>query len=159
MGFWLEIVTLVVPGFNDSDEELRRLAEFIAGVSPDIPWHVTAFHKDYRMTDPADTRPQDLLRAAAIGKKAGLRFVYAGNLPGRVGDLENTWCPNCRALLIERFGYFVRGYHLTPAGACPKCGTTVPGRWAAKFRGQITSTPYVPVTGQRRRNPSLRTVN
>jgi pyruvate formate lyase activating enzyme len=149
MGFWLEIVTLLVPGFNDSDDEVRRLAEFIAGVSPDIPWHVTAFHKDYKMVDPSDTRPEDLLRAAAIGKKAGLRYVYAGNLPGRVGDLENTRCPNCRALLVERFGYFVRGYHLTPEGNCPKCAAKIPGRWAAEFRGQITSTPYVP--GVRRR--------
>lgn len=157
MGFWQEIVTLVVPGFNDADDELQQLAEFIASVSPDIPWHVTAFHKNYRMTDPSDTRPQDLLRAAEIGRKAGLRFVYAGNLPGRVGDLENTWCPNCRALLIERFGYFVRGYHLTPEGGCPKCGTKIPGRWAPEFRGQITSTPYVP--GVRRRAGIAQIIN
>jgi pyruvate formate lyase activating enzyme len=144
MGFWLEIVTLVIPGFNDSDDELTRLAEFLVDVSPDIPWHVTAFHKDYKMTDPEDTPPETLMRAAEIGKKAGLRYIYAGNLPGRVGDLENTRCPNCRALLIERFGYLILGYHLTPEGCCPSCGTTIPGRWAQAFQGQITARPFVP---------------
>jgi pyruvate formate lyase activating enzyme len=110
IGFWLEIVTLVIPGFNDSDDELTRLAEFLAGVSLDIPWHVTAFHKDYKMTDPENTSPETLIRAAEIGKKTGLRYVYAGNLPGQVGDLENTRCPNCKTLLIERFGYLILGY-------------------------------------------------
>ena len=90
MGFWLEVVTLVVPGFNDSDEELRSIAEFLAGISPDIPWHVTAFHKDYKMLDPEDTPPATLARAAALGRAAGLRYVYAGNLPGKTGNLEDT---------------------------------------------------------------------
>ena len=85
MGLWVEIVTLLIPGFNDSDDELKRLTEFVASVSPDIPWHVTAFHKDYKMTDPANTQPRDLVRAAAIGRAAGLRFIYAGNLPGPGG--------------------------------------------------------------------------
>ncbi len=144
MGFWVEIVTLLIPGFNDSDDELKRMAEFLAGVSPEIPWHVTAFHQDYKMTDPEDTPPETLLRAAAIGRGAGLRFVYAGNLPGQVGDLENTYCPNCKTLLVERFGYFIRGYHLTPDGACPKCHQQIPGRWDASFGGQITSRPFLP---------------
>src|SRR5207302_3471614 len=86
MDFWLEIVTLLIPGFNDSDDELKRLSEFLVSVSPYIPWHVTAFHKDYKMTDPENTTAKDLIRAAEIGKKAGLRYVYAGNLPGQVGD-------------------------------------------------------------------------
>ena len=72
MGLWLEIVTLLIPGFNDSEHELRGLTDFLASVSPDIPWHVTAFHKDYKMDDPDDTRPKDLLRAVEIGKEAGL---------------------------------------------------------------------------------------
>ena len=144
MGLWVEIVTLLVPGFNDSEEELRRLTEFIAGVSRDIPWHVTAFHKDYKMTDPADTQPRDLARAAAIGKAAGLRFIYAGNLPGQVGELEDTHCPGCQALLIERFGYHILSYRLTPTGTCPDCGETIPGRWAAKFDGQIADLPFLP---------------
>ena len=144
MGFWLEIVTLLVPGFNDSDDELKRLTEFLASVSPDIPWHVTAFHKDYKMTDPENTRARDLMRAAEIGKSAGLRFIYAGNLPGQVGELENTYCHNCHELLIERDGYLITGYYLTSNGSCPACGTTIPGRWDPSFRGQITDHPLLP---------------
>lgn len=82
MGIWLEVVTLLIPGFNDAPDELERLTTFLAGVSPDIPWHVTAFHKDYRMSDPPNTTPEMLVRAAAIGRRNGLRYVYAGNLPG-----------------------------------------------------------------------------
>ncbi len=129
MGVWVEIVTLLVPGFNDSEDELTRLTEFVAGVSPDIPWHVTAFHGDYRMTGPANTTSAMLRRAAEIGRRAGLRFVYAGNLPGSVSDLENTRCPRCQELLVERHGYLIRGYYLTPDGACPACGVPIPGRW------------------------------
>src|SRR5687768_10715810 len=102
MGIWLELVTLLIPGFNDSEDELQRLTAFVADVSPDIPWHVTAFHKDYRMNDPENTTPEMLMHAADIAKRNGLRYVYAGNLPGQVGDLENTRCPACRALLVER---------------------------------------------------------
>ncbi|HSQ39353.1 MAG TPA: AmmeMemoRadiSam system radical SAM enzyme, partial [Anaerolineales bacterium] len=95
LGLWVEVVTLVIPGFNDSNEELWEAARFIAGVSPDIPWHVTAFHKDYHMTSPDNTSPQTLVRAAEIGREAGLRYVYAGNLPGYVGEYESTHCPKC----------------------------------------------------------------
>ncbi|MGH9557199.1 MAG: AmmeMemoRadiSam system radical SAM enzyme [Terriglobales bacterium] len=144
MGFWLEIVTLTIPGFNDSDDELTRLAEFLCGISPLVPWHVTAFHKDYKMTGPDNTSVETLLRAAAIGKKAGLKYVYAGNLPGQVGDLENTRCHNCNTTVIERYGYLILGYHLTRDGACPKCGTAIPGRWAPEFQGQITAHPFLP---------------
>ena len=146
MGFWLEIVTLVIPGFNDSDDELNRLTAFVASVSPDIPWHATAFHKDYKMTDPDNTSAETLMRAAEIGRKSGLRYIYVGNLPGEVGDLENTRCPNCQQLLIERYGYLIMGYHLTSNGCCPSCGTRIPGRWAREFQGQITDHPYVPRT-------------
>src|SRR6185436_7514172 len=109
-GVWVEIVTLLVPGFNDSDAELRGLTAFLAGVSPDIPWHVTAFHQDYRMVDPANTTPAMLQRAAQIGRAAGLRYVYAGNLPGRVGDLEHTCCHQCGERLIARYGYLIQDY-------------------------------------------------
>ena len=153
MGLWVEIVTLLIPGFNDSGEELAGLTEFVASVSPDIPWHISAFHKDYKITNPENTQPRDLERAAAIGKAAGLRFIYAGNLPGQVGDLENTHCPQCRALLIERFGYHILDYRLTPKGTCPKCDTVIPGRWAEKFEGQITDLPYLP---RQRRAPGSR---
>jgi len=142
MGIWVEIVTLLIPGFNDSSDELQHAAEFLVSVSPDIPWHVTAFHQDYRMTDPDDTPPSTLKRAAEIGKRAGLRFVYAGNLPGHVGTLENTYCPTCNELLIERTSYMIRNYRITADGSCPKCHTSIPGRWAKKFEGQITAVPY-----------------
>jgi pyruvate formate lyase activating enzyme len=144
MAVWLEIVTLLIPGFNDSAEELKRLTGFIASVSPFIPWHVTAFHKDYRMSDPENTTPEMLMNAAAIARDAGLQYVYAGNIPGRVGDLENTRCHSCSALLIERHGYLVRGYRITAVGSCPDCGTAIPGRWGARFGGQISSTPFLP---------------
>jgi pyruvate formate lyase activating enzyme len=129
LGFWLEIVTLVVPGFNDSTEELTDAARFLAGLSPDIPWHVTAFHQDYHMTDPDDTTAASLIRAAEIGQEAGLRYVYAGNLPGQVGEYEHTFCPNCHTRLVERYGYIILDYQLTSQGACPKCGTRLPGIW------------------------------
>ena len=128
-GFWVEIVTLLVPGFNDSEEELTRLTEFIAGVSPDTPWHVTAYHQDYKMTNCPDTDAADLLRAAEIGRRAGLRYVYAGNLPGRLKNLENTYCPDCGTLLVERRGYRILQYSLTSAGTCPSCSRSIPGRW------------------------------
>ena len=128
-GFWMEIVTLVVPGFNDSEAELRGMAEAVAAISLDIPWHVTAFHQDYRMTDPRNTAVSDLLRACEIGRAAGLRFVYAGNVPGRVGRWEHTWCPSCDALLIERLGYRVIRHRVTPQGTCPDCSARIPGIW------------------------------
>jgi len=128
-GTWVELVTLLVPGFNDDEAELRDLAAFIAGVSCDIPWHVTAFHPDYRMEDTRATMAADLARAASIGRDAGLRYVYAGNLPGRVGSLEDTVCPKCHTVLVARQGYRLREYALTPAGSCPTCGLAVPGRW------------------------------
>ncbi|PYT17637.1 MAG: AmmeMemoRadiSam system radical SAM enzyme [Acidobacteria bacterium] len=128
-GFWVEIVTLLIPGFNDSNEEITDIARFLAGVSPDIPWHVTAFHKDYKMTDPDNTPPSTLLRAAMIGRQEGLRFVYAGNLPGAVGDFENTRCPECAALLVGRSGYRILDYRVTRRGTCPDCDAVIPGLW------------------------------
>ncbi len=129
LGFWLEIVTLVIPGFNDSTEELMDAAQFLRSISPDIPWHVTAFHKDYKMTDPDDTDVKTLIRAAEIGQEAGLHYVYAGNLPGRVGPYENTYCPKCNTPLIERVGYLIVDYQITDQGACRKCGEKIPGIW------------------------------
>ena len=128
-GLWLEIVTLIVPGFNDSDQELGSLADFIASVSPDIPWHVTASHPDYKLKDSVNTTAAQLMRAAEAGVAAGLRFVYAGNAPGRVGRWENTWCPGCGELLVARNGFVVGQYRLTPAGQCPKCAAAIPGVW------------------------------
>jgi pyruvate formate lyase activating enzyme len=137
LGFWLEVLTLVVPGFNDSDAELRDAAQFIASISPDIPWHVTAFHKDYKMTENDDTTANDLLRAVEIGREAGLRYVYAGNLPGRVGEWENTRCPSCSKTLVRRTGYLILDYQLTPEGACPACATPIPGIWPQGGQAEV----------------------
>jgi len=143
-GVWVEIVTLLISGFNDSEAEITALTEFIAGVSPDIPWHVTAFHQDYRMTDPADTTPAMLIRAADIGRRSGLRYVYAGNQPGRVGRLEDTRCASCGDTLISRRGYFIEEYRIQPDGTCPRCHSKIPGIWSARFEGQRTASPFVP---------------
>jgi len=127
-GIWVEVVTLVVPGFNDSAEELRRIASFLAGVSPDIPWHVTAFHSDYRMTDRGSTTSSMLLRAAEIGRESGLHFVYAGNIPARAGNWENTYCPSCNLLLVERSGFRVLS-NVLRGSCCPGCNRSIPGVW------------------------------
>jgi pyruvate formate lyase activating enzyme len=127
-GIWMEVLTLVVPGFNDSEEELTEIAKFLVAISPDIPWHVTAFHKEYKMTEPDNTTPASLIRAAEIGYKTGLHYVYAGNRPGETGKYENTFCPKCGETLIERFGFTVLSNKLKN-GSCFKCGTKIPGRW------------------------------
>ena len=131
MGFWLEVVTLVVPGFNDSDEGLRAMAEFLAGISRDIPWHVTAFHKDYKTQGPDNTPAATLIRAAEIGRSAGLRYVYSGNLPGETGRLEDTRCPSCVSTLISRRGFRVLRNRMAAGGKCPDCGAAIPGVWGA----------------------------
>lgn len=143
LGIWLEIVTLLIPDFNDGDDEIERLTAFVASVSLDIPWHVTAFHADYKMSDRADTSADMLQRAAAIGQRNGLRFVYAGNRSGAVGTLEHTHCPACGEAVVERCGYHISSYSLTPDGACPRCATRVPGRWDQQFGGQIADSPFL----------------
>lgn len=134
LGLWVEVVTLVIPGFNDSVEELMDMARFLVSVSPDIPWHVTAYHPDYKMTDPPPTPASTLIRAAEIGQEAGLKFVYAGNLVGRVKDYESTFCPNCQSLLVKRQGYTIYEYRITAEGKCPKCATSIPGVWTDQPR-------------------------
>ncbi len=128
LGIWLEIVTLVIPGFNDSNDELWETARFISSVSPNIPWHVTAYHPDYKKQGAPLTPVSTLQRAAEIGQEAGLRHVYAGNIPGRVGSLEDTHCPACQKLLIKRVGYAVLENNLN-AGKCPYCGEVIAGIW------------------------------
>jgi pyruvate formate lyase activating enzyme len=127
-GFWLEIVTLIVPGFNDDPAELKGIAQFIASVSPEIPWHVTAFHRDYRMTENSNTSARGLIDAVNIGREAGLYFVYAGNLPGSVSNLENTYCHKCGELLVERDGFRIVNNYLID-GLCKACKTRIPGVW------------------------------
>lgn len=113
------------------------MARFLVSISRDIPWHVTAFHQDYKMTDAPNTQASQLVRAAEIGVEEGLRFVYAGNAPGRVGPWESTWCPNCRAKLIDRYGYLIREYNLSADGKCPKCQATIPGIWPTAADEQV----------------------
>lgn len=130
LGMWVEVVTLVIPDFNDSNDELWKSASYLASVSKDIPWHVTAFYPTYKRLDTPNTSSETLQRAAEIGQEAGLHYVYAGNLPGRVGSLENTYCPNCQTLLIERMGYMIRSYSITKEGTCPTCGQKIAGVWS-----------------------------
>ena len=127
-GIWTEIVTLVVPGFNDSEAELTKIAEFLASVDVNIPWHVTAFHEDYKMQSNGNTPASTLLRAYEIGKRVGLKFIYPGNIPGAFGDLESTHCTNCNAVVIGRSGFRVTSYRLKE-GRCPDCSTPIPGVW------------------------------
>jgi pyruvate formate lyase activating enzyme len=148
MGLWVEVVTLIVPDMNDSTEELMDAGRFIASVSADIPWHVTAFHPNYQMSDKGSTPVKTLLRAAEIGQEAGLHFVYAGNLPGQVSTYENTFCPSCSSTLIERLGYVITGYHLSDEGACQQCGHSIPGIWHEEASSvQVRSSSDLPFRG------------
>ncbi len=143
LGLWVEVVTLVVPGFNDSPGELWEAARYLASISADIPWHVTGYHTDYKM-DASSTPAATLRQAAEIGQEAGLRYVYAGNLPGRVGTYEDTFCPGCCERVIQRRGYVVQEYHLTGEGKCAKCGAAIAGRWAADPRQVRTGGSGMP---------------
>ncbi|HEX2250317.1 MAG TPA: hypothetical protein VHH32_08195, partial [Gemmatimonadales bacterium] len=129
-GIWLEVLTLVVPGFSDDPAELREAARYIASIDHNIPWHVTAFHEDYKFWGMGNTTADVLIRACEIGAEEGLDFVYAGNLPGRVGRWEHTWCPGCNALLVERLGYHILSNRIGTRGACPDCGHQIPGLFA-----------------------------
>ncbi len=150
MGFWVEVVTLVVPGLNDSEPELAAIARFIASISKEIPWHVTAFHPDYKMEDRPPTSPSQLNLSYEIGRSAGLDFVYSGNRPGEVGNTENTYCPSCDFLLVERMGFRVKKNLLKPGGTCPECQKTVPGVWEVPGRepNQVTPIAETPLAHQ-----------
>lgn len=153
-GLWVEVVTLVIPGWNDSDEELSDAARFLASVSPDIPWHVTAYHDDYKMNGRGGTPAASLLRASEIGRREGLRFVYAGNLPGRVGDGEDTRCPGCGTAVVERRSFRVVANRLGPGGRCPTCGKRLPGLWEPPGRPAVDAASglavgSLPATGGR----------
>ncbi|MCD4738598.1 MAG: AmmeMemoRadiSam system radical SAM enzyme [Anaerolineae bacterium] len=123
---WTEVTTLVIPELNDSDAELRNVAEWLVSVDPQIPWHVTAFYPTYQLRDRPRTPPATLVRAYNIGKEAGLEYVYVGNIPDPTR--ENTYCPTCDTLLIERTGHRTRTQWEEP-GKCPQCGALIPGIW------------------------------
>lgn len=125
-GTWVELTTLLVPGENDSEEEIRDMATWIAGVDRSIPWHVSRFHPDYKMMDHAPTPIATLFRAWEIGREAGLRYVYVG-LPGN--DTEHTVCPGCGEVVISRFGYKLLSNRLR-GGRCPSCDTAIEGVWS-----------------------------
>jgi pyruvate formate lyase activating enzyme len=124
LGIWLEVTTLLIPGLNDGEEELRELAAFIFSLGADTPWHISRFHPQYRMTEPPPTPAGSIHRAAEIGRSAGLRYVYSGNLPGDTG--ENTHCARCGRLLIGRCGFSIERLDLK-GSACPHCGTPLDG--------------------------------
>ena len=136
LGLWIEIVTLLVPGFNDTPAELQKMAKFIHSVSPEIPWHVTAFRPDYKMLDKPRTAQHQIVKAVEIGFQEGLQYVYGGNLPGSLGKFEHTFCHHCQALLIKRRGFFILEYNITPDGLCPQCSTKIPGVWSTTPPGK-----------------------
>ncbi|MHB8883296.1 MAG: AmmeMemoRadiSam system radical SAM enzyme [Thermodesulfovibrionales bacterium] len=126
LGVWVEVTTLIIPGHNDSDRALTDIAEFLVSVDPAIPWHLSRFHPTYKLMDSPVTPVETLRRARDIGYRAGLKYVYEGNVPGEDG--ENTYCPACRELLIRRHGYRILDNHIKNS-ACPRCSATIEGVW------------------------------
>jgi len=124
-GVWVEITTLIIPGYNDSEDTLRELSEFLESLSPDIPWHVSAFHPTYKLRDAPATGAKTIQKAVEIGREAGLRYVYAGNIQG---ESENTRCSACGETLIERMGFRVMR-NSAAKGRCPNCGSALSGVW------------------------------
>ena len=124
LGVWIEVTTLVIPGVNDSEEELRSIASFIHSVDPDVPWHVSQFYPAYKMLDAGITPLATLEKAYRIGQEAGIQYVYGGNVPGE--KWESTFCPSCREELIRRYGFMVQGNRIRN-GRCPSCDTAIAG--------------------------------
>jgi pyruvate formate lyase activating enzyme len=126
LGILVEVTTLIIPGLNDDSRELKALAHFLAdNLGPDTPWHISRFHPTYRLTNRPSTPVKTLLQARTLGMQAGLQYVYTGNVPGEAS--ENTFCPGCEEVLIERWGFQIREYVLE-AGRCPHCSTTIVGK-------------------------------
>lgn len=127
LGVWVEVTTLIIPGLNDSDTDLTDIAQFLCSVDPAIPWHVSQFYPTYKLLDRPRTPVETLRRAREIGLGAGLKYVYEGNVPGEGG--ENTYCPSCKKILIERFGYHISGNSIRD-GRCPHCSAVIEGIWS-----------------------------
>jgi pyruvate formate lyase activating enzyme len=131
LGVWVEITTLIIPDLNDSEKDLTEIAEFISSVDPAMPWHVSQFYPTYKLMDKPRTPLSKLREARQIGQKAGLKFVYEGNVPGEGG--ENTYCPFCKELLIERYGYRISANRIQES-RCPKCKSVIEGIWQESVR-------------------------
>ncbi len=125
-GIWIEVTTLLIPGYNDTDDEIRSIARFIAETGDEIPWHISAFHPTYKMTDVDHTSPTSIHRTIEIGRQEGLKYIYSGNVPG--DQYESTICYNCGNLLIGRTGYFIRSTRIS-GGSCNNCGAKIHGLW------------------------------
>ena len=128
LGIWVEVTTLLIPGENDSKEEMKQIAEFLASVDKEMPWHVTAFYPAYKMMDKAPTPPETLLKAREIGLAAGLKHVYCGNISAGYSEYESTFCPKCDKKLIERV-YFSVEENRVEDGKCRYCKAEVKGIW------------------------------
>jgi pyruvate formate lyase activating enzyme len=126
LGVWVEVTTLLIPGLNDSAAEVRGIARFIKSIDPGIPWHVTAFHPTYQMTDRRATPIATLQEARDIGLAEGLKYVYEGNIPGLGG--ENTFCPSCGSEILSRYGFSISGNNMRD-GTCGQCGESIEGVW------------------------------
>ncbi|OAG27652.1 AmmeMemoRadiSam system radical SAM enzyme [Thermodesulfatator autotrophicus] len=127
-GVWLEVTTLIIPGENDDPAELKDIACFIRDeLGSETPWHVTRFYPTYKLLTRPPTPVETLKTAYEIGKKEGLKYVYTGNVPGL--EAENTYCWHCGELLIERYGFMIHGFKITPEGTCPSCGAKIDGVW------------------------------
>ena len=124
LGVWVEVTTLIIPGYNDDEIQLKEIAEFLRRVGDEIPWHITAFYPAYKLLDVPPTPVESLRKARDIGIQAGLKYVYEGNIPGEGG--ESTYCFSCGELLIERSGYYIKRNKLVD-GRCPKCKAKLDG--------------------------------
>ena len=125
-GIWVEVTTLIIPGYNDDADQLTAIADFIVSIDPGIPWHISAFYPTYRLTDAPPTSAESLSKARKVGRARGVKFVYTGNIPGDEG--ENTYCPACGKRLIHRVGYNIFE-NLLENGACSFCHTSLEGQW------------------------------
>ncbi|MEI7639154.1 MAG: AmmeMemoRadiSam system radical SAM enzyme, partial [Syntrophus sp. (in: bacteria)] len=131
LGIWVEVTTLLIPGLNDSDDEIGQIADFLSSLGEEIPWHISRFHPRYQMLAGKITSVEEIRKAAGIGKSRGLKYVYSGNVPGEAG--ENTFCSHCGNLLISRYGFCIERLNFRES-ACPNCATPLEGL----FKGTVT---------------------